>query len=108
VSAYKQRPKRVLTADDFFYKVEDNVPIPDPKKRGGCVGPEQFVRTYPFPLMEIGGSFFVPLSEAGPTACLGVIAAINIRQQREDVRYTWRSRTIAKDRELGIRVWRTK
>lgn len=105
---YRPRPSRArpMKEDDFRYKVEDGIPIPPPKKRTAVVG--QFRARYPFARMKVGQSFFVPAEKIGLGGCTSVAAAINFRQQKSDLRYCWRSRTLAEDGEFGIRVWRER
>lgn len=75
-----------------MYKIEKGVPKPSSRK----------LRIYPFAEMEIGDSFFIPLSDATtsqmPTQVRNAAIAFGHRHGRKFSVYT---------EEGGYRVWRT-
>jgi hypothetical protein len=88
----------------YSYVVEPGIPIPPPNRKGNTKSGRPI---YPFKLMAVGDSFFVPAGSIGTDIWIRINAAINTRQQKADVRYCWRRMTNA-DGVDGFRVWRTK
>jgi hypothetical protein len=68
-------------------EVEKNIPIPPEKRRN----------VYPYKVMEIGESFFVP------TGKLNIVCNANYRYGKQLTR-----KFIARKDGEGIRVWRTE
>jgi hypothetical protein len=101
--------RRIVPAEKYKYQVEKGIRCPPKAALGGKTkkeGQSNFI--FPFSYMEVNDSFFVPLSDYGPTGWININSAINMRQQRCDVRYSYRNRNLAEHDEEGWRVWRTK
>jgi hypothetical protein len=94
--------------DRYQYKVEKNVPCP----QKSCIGPNSARRGnfYPFRVMAVGDSFFVPavdmLDNRAPQ--YAIAQSINQFHQSHVERFTWRTRRLLDHGEEGWRVWRLK
>jgi hypothetical protein len=90
----------------YRYAVEKDIPIPPPR-RGNKGTTQSGGAIYPFNALDIGDSFFVPYEDTGVQGWSRINQAINIRQQKSDVRYCWRFME-NNDGTKGYRVWRMK
>lgn len=103
------------------FAIEQGIAIPEPKQRGGLKGD-----TYPFALLKVGQSFFLPATEAKPNPAKGLASTVSSANRRYATTYPM---TKGKDKqphpkagqptgkdgrtftvravEGGARVWRT-
>jgi hypothetical protein len=91
----------------YRYKVESGIPCPPKVTRGGHNHGSAVL--YPFPVMAVDQSFFIPLADmdgAFPARRIG--GAVNSFHQEHDERFSWRTRTLQEHGEEGWRVWRIK
>ena len=79
-----------------MYQIEKDVPIPERHTGRGN-------RQFPFPEMQVGDSFFVPLDGRIPSNVQQSIAGAG-RQNRTMSRFT--SRQVTENGVQGVRCWR--
>ena len=83
-------------------KVEKGVPIPPRRWRGG--GPRGGDPKYPWPLMEVGDSFFIPTHSRDEAILMNlkIGSSATTYMRKHGVKFTARSL------DDGVRYWRVK
>lgn len=88
----------------YRHSVEDGVPISEPRN-GRRIGEANW--SYPFAIMKINQSFFVPMNEIGVNGITKISCSITLAEKRNrPARYIWRIRYPDMHDEDGVRVWR--
>ena len=84
------------------FPVEKGIPIPPIRRNGGTPGGGE--PKYPWPLMEVGDSFFVPTNsrEEAILMNLKIGSSATTFMKKHGVKFTARSL------ENGVRFWRIK